>query len=69
MPRDANEWLHHTPHDQLVLRRCAYWRSLVGEPETGTSSSVRVDMPLAQVLGVAELIEIMNNVAAKNTPL
>ena len=33
MPQDINEWLTHTS-DELTLRRCAYWTSLRGEPET-----------------------------------
>lgn len=69
MPKDVKEWLHHTPHHQLVLRRCAYWRYLVGEPETPNTSTVRIAMPLNQILDVDGLIRIMNNVANKNAPM
>jgi hypothetical protein len=69
MPKNVKKWLHHTPHDQLVLRRCAYWRSLVGEPETENTSTVRIDMPLNQILDVTQLTKIMNNVATKNAPM
>ena len=47
LPRDASDWLHHTP-EQLALRRCAYWQSLRGAPEiTGESAVIR--LPKEQV--------------------
>lgn len=58
LPRDASEWLDHTP-EQLVLRRCAYWQSLRGAPVTAAGSVV-VKLPKAQVLspeGMTQLVE------------
>ena len=41
MPEDEAEWLSLT-QEALVLRRCAYWRSLRGEPAVDNGTSRRV---------------------------
>jgi Domain of unknown function (DUF4365) len=43
LPRDEAEWLIVTP-EQLVLRRCAYWASLNGLPETQNTDTVTVSI-------------------------
>ena len=49
MPDDADEWLAQS-EDELCLRRCAYWISLMGQPISRNSSTVRVSVPLSNVL-------------------
>ncbi len=48
MPDDEAEWLVQSP-DELCLRRCAYWVSLMGEDFSNNTSTVRVSLPQANV--------------------
>ena len=48
MPNDPDQWLSHT-EDELCLRKCAYWVSLMGLPPSSNTSSQRVRVPLANV--------------------
>ncbi|MDD9995869.1 MAG: DUF4365 domain-containing protein, partial [Dehalococcoidia bacterium] len=48
MPDDPAQWLSHT-EDELCLRKCAYWVSLMGLPPSSNTSSQRVRVPLANV--------------------
>jgi Domain of unknown function (DUF4365) len=43
LPAAEAEWLSVTP-EQLILRRCAYWVSLAGFPETQNNESVTVSI-------------------------
>ena len=47
---------------QLVLRRCGYWVSLVGQPQSDNESSVTVSVSRANVLTVDALQELMQRV-------
>jgi hypothetical protein len=58
VPQDVGAWLELTP-EQLVLRRCAYWVSLAGQPPTTNQSSVRVGVPRSNLLNVASLESLM----------
>jgi hypothetical protein len=51
LPADEADWVHQS-EASLELRRCAYWVSLRGDPETANTSSVRVAIPRANVFGV-----------------
>jgi hypothetical protein len=48
LPENEDDWLTQSPQE-LVLRHCAYWYSLRGEPERSATSSVRVVIPRSQV--------------------
>ena len=48
MPDDDAEWLAQSD-DELCLRRCAYWVSLLGEDFSNNRSTVRVALPQANV--------------------
>jgi len=43
LPRDKNQWLTVTA-ESLVLRRCAFWTSLAGAPETDNDTAVTVSI-------------------------
>ena len=45
MPDDPAQWLSHT-EDELCLRKCAYWVSLMGLPISSNASTQRVHVPL-----------------------
>ncbi len=49
LPANIEEWLSSTA-DQLVLRRCGYWVSLAGEPESDNETSVTVSVPREHLL-------------------
>jgi Domain of unknown function (DUF4365) len=67
IPRSEEEWLRHT-EDELALRRCGYWLSLFGMPETTTASLVTVRLPRVNVFDVAGLRSLMGR-AARKEPL
>ena len=48
MPDDETEWLTQSD-EELCLRKCSYWVSLMGMQPSRNSSSVRVRVPLANM--------------------
>ena len=64
LPDDPKEWLKQT-EEQMITKRCAYWCSLLGSPDTKNKSSVTVHLPRAQRLTVASLRRIMEAVSRK----
>ena len=61
------EWLHQS-EDALCLRRCAYWCSLLGRPETRNSASVTVSLPRSQIFTPESLIGMMDRIQAGDVP-
>ena len=59
LPRYEDQWIKVTT-DELALRRCAYWLSLVGADETDNRSSVTVLIPMENVFDVKNLRLIMD---------
>jgi hypothetical protein len=64
LPREIDAWLSQTP-EQLVLRRCAYWVSLAGKPQSDNESSVTVSLPRTNLLTVQTLQEMMQRINEK----
>jgi len=58
LPRDVEEWLSLSA-EQLVLRKCAYWRSLAGLPSTENEASVTVSIPRVNLFTVEALCGMM----------
>ncbi len=58
LPRERSVWLS-VGADELVMRRCAYWVSLQGAPETANLTSVTVSLPLANRLDIEALKALM----------
>lgn len=58
LPEDKTEWLQHSA-EELIMRKCAYWVNLNGEPETSNQSTVTVKIPKQQVLSPDELYQLM----------
>ncbi len=48
MPNDPDEWLSCSA-EELCLRHCAYWVSLMGETRSTNASTHRVHVPLANL--------------------
>lgn len=59
LPRRRDQWVTIT-EDKLVLRRRAYWLSLVGRPQTDNQVSVTVQIPRRNVFDVNGLRALMD---------
>ena len=63
MPADRGSWISHT-QAEMCLRICAYWVSLRGNPPSGNSSSVRVELSTANIFdhhGLTDLFSRLPN--------
>jgi hypothetical protein len=58
LPKSADDWLHHSV-DELILRRCAFWKSLLGEPALDNTTSVTVSIDTARAFDVQTLTTLM----------
>jgi hypothetical protein len=58
LPDDEQLWLNQT-ESELLLRRCAYWLSLRGAPDTASGRSVRLFIPRANVFDAPALQRLM----------
>lgn len=54
LPDDISEWLLHS-HEELLLRRCAYWVSLLGAPPCNNQSGQTIQVPKTQCLNADNL--------------
>ena len=66
-PENETEWTGMT-ESELMLRRCAYWRSLRGAEPTPNSSSIRVSIPRANLFSVEALQGIMERLRIGEDP-
>jgi hypothetical protein len=48
--------------EQLTLRRCGYWMSLAGLPQSDNETTVTVSVPRANVLTAEALKDMMQRV-------
>ena len=48
VPANDDEWLSQT-HSELCLHNCAYWLSLEGRDESSSTSTVTVQVPVANM--------------------
>ena len=59
LPADEAQWMSLT-EERLILRRCAYWVNLIGQPESGNAQSVTVRIPTVNVFDVEQLRVLMD---------
>lgn len=59
MPNIQNEWIRHSA-DELVVRKCAFWISLQGHPETNNKETVSITIPTANAFSPEALGELMH---------
>jgi Domain of unknown function (DUF4365) len=64
LPKDQNQWIEQS-EEQMVSRRCAYWKSLLGQPETLNSATMTVHLPRDQCLTAEALRELMERVSRR----
>jgi hypothetical protein len=61
LPRDEREWIDQD-EDRLIMRKCAYWMSLRGYPETPNDKSVTIRIPRRNLFSVQNLQDIMDKI-------
>jgi len=66
VPPAVSDWADQT-EDRLLLRHCAYWRSLRGEPDS-LNATVTLRLCRAQTFGPEALDEMMARVEAGGLP-
>lgn len=59
LPSDESEWL--TISDVMILRRCAYWLSLMDREPTRNKSSVTILLPVGNIFNVDTLRDLMES--------
>lgn len=67
VPANPVDWLDQRPTDML-LQHCAWWHSLRGDLPISNSSTVTVQLPLANSLTPAALTAIFGRVDAGGNP-
>jgi hypothetical protein len=58
LPKEEEDWLRVTSKE-LVLRRCVFWASLAGFPDSENKESITVSIPSSNVLDIAGLRALM----------
>lgn len=58
IPPERNDWLTISP-EQLLMKHCAYWCSLAGEPSTENTSTITIEIPLANKFDIRKLKELL----------
>jgi hypothetical protein len=68
LPNDTpTSWVKAT-EEELVLRKCGYWISLMGQTPTSNSTTHRVRIPRSNCFHVAQLQDIMSRISSGGTP-
>jgi hypothetical protein len=65
LPDAQGDWLEQT-EEQMITRRCAYWRSLLGFPDTKNKTNVTVHLPRTNCLTVESLRTMMETVSRRD---
>lgn len=63
LPDDPAEWLGCSDAG-VVLRKCAYWVNLAGQPATTNTTTQRVRLPIEQVLNVETMTNLFEKMDA-----
>ncbi len=62
VPEKLQECVQHTEEEALILKRCGYWASLRGFPESENQNSVTIHIPRKNIFTVDSLHSIMTKV-------
>ena len=63
VPPKVEDWLQQS-ESELCLKRCAYWVSLRGQPESNNQSTVTVYLPRQNIFSVDTLKTLMRRIAS-----
>lgn len=66
VPADLDEWLEQS-QEHLLVRRCAYWVCLQGDPEV-TTDTVTVKLRRSHILDVGQLLGILQRIGNGGRP-
>ena len=61
MPENEEDWVNFSV-DGLVIKKCAWWCSLEGNPTTDNERTKRIRIPVSQVFSPDSLIQLMAKV-------
>jgi len=67
VPVELQEWIDMSAQ-RMVLRHCAYWLSLAGEPISGNDFSINVSVPRANIFTVDALRGMMRSINEGGAP-
>src|SRR5262249_54526245 len=67
LPDDEMQWLSQSV-EELILRRCAYWKSLRGAGPTTAQTTIRIAIPRANVFSVEAIQALMNRLKQGEMP-
>lgn len=62
LPPDSANWLTISPNE-LILKKCAYWASLRGAPESTNKTGETIYLPKAQILDTNNLTDIFTRLS------
>jgi hypothetical protein len=62
VPDNVQECVQHDEEEALILKRCGYWISLRGFPESKNQNSVTINIPRENIFSVDSLRGIMTKV-------
>lgn len=68
VPESEDEWIRFDSPEEIRLRRCAFWTSIEGMPETGNESSVTVRLHQDKVFDSVALKKIMQRISDGGRP-
>ena len=63
VPPNVEDWLQQT-ETELCLKRCAYWVSLRGQPQSTNQTTVTVNLPRQNIFSVEALKTLMQRIAS-----
>ncbi len=61
LPKDEREWIEQD-EEGLIMRKCAYWISLRGQPETANYRSITIRIPRRNLFSIENLRDIMDTI-------
>jgi len=67
LPPQMDDWLIHS-HDELTMRRCAYWVSLLGAPPCRNATGQTIYLPKEQCLNSQTLKPLCSRLSHRNVP-
>ena len=66
VPDKVEDWLQQS-EIELCLKRCAYWVSLRGQPQTTNQTTVTVYLPRTNIFSVDALKTLMQRIANRES--
>ena len=61
LPETQEDWLTISDNT-MTMKKCAWWRSFEGLPQTDNSSTIRISIPIKQVFSPESLTAIMRKI-------